>query len=83
MDVWVYEIYSTKNTLPVPSSGINFFKTLDFFILIVDNLGKFWVFIVLLFFVDTQRCSRVLFCVNLPISSFFVPSEVTRIFVFF
>lgn len=44
MDVWVYEIYRTKNVLCF-SSGINFFKMLDFLILIVDNLGKFWVFI--------------------------------------
>lgn len=35
------EIYSTKNVLPVSSSGINFFKMLGFLILIVDNLGKF------------------------------------------
>lgn len=82
MDVWVCEIYSTKNVHPVPYNGIKFLKMLDFIILVVDNLGKFCVFILLLF---CWQKSVVGYCfyVNLPVPSFFVPNKVTRIFVYY
>lgn len=55
MDVWVYEIYSTKNVYPVPSdSGINFSKMLDFIILIVDDLGKLMTIYFTAFFADRK-----------------------------
>ena len=70
----VCEIYSTKNVHPFSPNGINFLKNVIFYYFIVDDLGKLWIFILLLF-LSIERCSRVVFCINIPIP-LFVPNKI-------